>query len=69
MATAKVTLTVSPSELQVMNAALRMYAHVHRNASREDRKGTEGYQFDLFFDDHRKHAIAAEEIRMKIGLK
>ena len=72
MATATVTLKVTPNETQIIAEALRMYAYACRGMSRENRKHPlDGFKMDLSIggNDIRRLAMTAAKIREDIGLK
>ena len=70
MMNATVTLKVTPNELQIIDAALKMYAYAM--IEREGRTHRlDGYQLDLSIcdGDPRMAMMAAQKIRRDIGLK
>ena len=72
MVNAQVTLKVSPHELQIIEAALHMYAYANGNMDREVyAHPLEGYKPDLSIcqGDPRKAKMYANEIIQGIGLK
>lgn len=72
MANAQVTLKVSPHELQIIKAALHMYAYASGNIGRDGyAHPLEGYRLDWSTcqGDPRKAKMYANEIIQGIGLK
>lgn len=70
MATAKVTLTVKPEELQVIDEALRMYSFALKRLGYVTHEHPlEHYRLKILSGDNRKESMMAEKIRQDIGLK
>lgn len=68
MASATVTLKVSPQELQILNEALRWYEHAlkyWRVVNKPEFKANAG----AFDNDPRKGVIIAQKLQNQIGLK
>lgn len=68
MARAKVTLTLTANELQVVKAALEMFAHVSRQWSEAKLKGY-AYPADIVDGNPMKGARVASGILRDIGMK
>ena len=71
MASAKVTITLSPIELQILCAALGIYIYVCERYARELDNPLKGYRLDMSLGDGdpRKLVQMAQGILRNIGLK
>ena len=71
MATAQVTLKVSPYDLQIVCEALCLYAYVHRHKGEKSvalRGGSFKHDLSIIEGDPRKGVLAANELLRDFGL-
>ena len=71
MATATVTLELTPNELQIVRAALKMYARVNTNLLLSSNKLLDSYTHDLSIHDGKPDKAVRDTHRLirAIGLR